>query len=110
MNRTRRNPPMSLTQLAAVARQMGKANLAALLERGGPAADALAAEINASLLDEAPTQARETTAFPSRPSGTPLSDREAWLELAGLVPRAFSDQPEAVQKALVEAFRQQAAA
>ena len=38
-----------------------------------------------------------------------LTDREAWLELAALVPQAFADQPEAVRTALVQAFRQQAA-
>ena len=38
-----------------------------------------------------------------------LTDREAWMELAALVPQAFADQPEAVQSALVRAFRQQAA-
>ena len=115
MNRYRRNPPMSVAQIAAVARQMGKTNLAALLERGGPMADALTTEINAAL-EEAPVQAREaptpsraTAPEPSRaPAG--LSDREAWLELAAIVPRAFGDQPEPVQRALVEAFRQQAAA
>jgi hypothetical protein len=161
VNRYRRNPGMSLAQLAAAARQMGKANLAALLERGGPAAEAVAAEINAAvdapapappnpfipmkmansryfgvydtrkdkLVDNTPASqesaqkladrlwARERgveghglSEAPSRasaPSG--LSDREAWLELASLVPRAFSDQPEPVQRAIVEAFRAQAA-
>lgn len=103
MNRYRRNPGMSLAQLATAARQMGKTNLAAMLERGGPAAEAVAAEINLAL--EEPT----TPPAPARASSG-LSDREAWLELAALVPRAFADQPEPVQRALVEAFRQQAAA
>lgn len=98
--RYRRNPDMSAAQLAQVARQMGKANLAALLERGGPMAEAVAREINAAV-SGAPAPA------PSRPAG--LSDREAWLELASLVPRAFADQPEPVQRAIVEAFRSQAA-
>lgn len=173
MSRYRHNPGMTLAQLAAAARQMGKANLAAMLERGGPAASAVAAEINAAL-EEAPTQAREPERSPSggnpfvpmkmagsryygvfdkrteklvdntpasvesaqrladrlwmreqgiaghglseapaparAPASSGLSDREAWLELASLVPRAFADQPEPVQHALVEAFRQQAAA
>jgi hypothetical protein len=89
-----RQNPMGLADVIEVARRMGKLNLAALLEQGGPAADALVAEINAVL--DAPEPKR-------------LTDREAWLELAALVPQAFADQPEAVRTALVQAFRQQAA-
>lgn len=92
-----RQNPMGLADVIEVARRMGKLNLAALLEQGGPAADALVAEINA-VLDA-----------PSAPEPKRLTDREAWLELAALVPQAFADQPEAVRTALVQAFRQQAA-
>lgn len=165
MNRYRRNPDMTVAQLAAVARQMGKTNLAALLERGGPMAEAVAREINAAVSDapaaSAPEPANPFTPMkmansryfgvydtrkdklvdntpasqesaqkladrlwmrergvaghglsestPSRATPAGLSDREAWLELAALVPRAFADQPEPVQRALVEAFRAQAA-
>ena len=101
----RRNPDMSAAQLAAVARQMGKTNLAALLERGGPMADAVAREINAAV--DAPAPSRAAPA-PSRAPAS-LSDREAWLELAALVPQAFADHPEQVRRAITEAFRAQAA-
>ncbi len=39
----------------------------------------------------------------------PMTDREAWTELASLVPRAFSDQPPCVQEALIRAFQTEAA-
>lgn len=92
-----RQNPMGLDDVIVIARKMGKLNLAALLEQGGPMADALLAEINAVLDAPAPAPQRA------------LTDREAWTELAALVPQAFADQPEAVQSALVRAFRQQAA-
>jgi hypothetical protein len=41
-------------------------------------------------------------------AGGPLSDREAWLMLADLVPKALGDQPAEVQSALITAFREEA--
>ena len=96
-NRFYRQNPVGLDDVIVIARRLGKLNLAALLEQGGPMADVLIAEINAALDAPAPAPQRA------------LTDREAWMELAALVPQAFADQPEAVQSALVRAFRQQAA-
>jgi hypothetical protein len=37
-----------------------------------------------------------------------LTDAEAWAMLADLVPSALSDQPKALQDALISAFREEA--
>jgi hypothetical protein len=95
----RRHNGMGASQMAALARSMGMTELADLLEMGGPVADMLAQQIN-----EAVGEDEEEAA----PSGA-LTDRQAWNMLADLVPSALSDQPQALQDALVAAFREEAA-
>ena len=97
----RRNPGMSALELATLARSMGMGALANLLERGGPLAEALASEINEAVGDD-----EEETAAEEADAG--LTDKEAWTMLADLVPTALSDQPKALQDALVAAFREEA--
>lgn len=96
----RRNPGMSASEIAAIARSMGMDELADLLEEGGPIADMLANEIN-SAVDEGEETAAEEEAGA-------LTDAQAWNMLADLVPTALSDQPKALQDALVAAFREEA--
>ena len=90
----RRNPGYTAAQIAAVARSASMDDLAGLLEMGGDMADQLVAAINDALSEPAapPVQAG------------PLSDREAWRQLAALVPTALHDQPKALQDALVAEF------
>lgn len=95
----RRRNGMSASDIAAVARSMGLDDLADLLDEGGALADMLAQQIS-----EAVGEDEEEAA----PSGA-LTDRQAWNMLADLVPSALSDQPQALQDALVAAFREEAA-
>ena len=94
----RRNPGMSASEIAAVARSMGMDELADLLEEGGPIADMLANEINAAVGEDEEATVEDTA----------LTDTQAWNMLADLVPTALSDQPKALQDALVAAFREEA--
>jgi hypothetical protein len=96
----RRNPGMTPAAIAAVARSMGMDELADLLEEGGPIADMVANEINAAVGDDEETTVPETEAA--------LTDAQAWNMLADLVSTALSDQPKALQDALVAAFREEA--
>jgi hypothetical protein len=94
----RRNPGMSASEIAAIARGMGMDELADLLEEGGPIADMLANEINAAVGEDEEVTVEDTA----------LTDTQAWNMLADLVPTALSDQPKALQDALVAAFREEA--
>lgn len=96
----RRNPGMGPSEIAALARSMGMDELADLLDGGGPIADMLANEINAAVGDDEETTVPELD--------TALTDAQAWGMLADLVPTALSDQPKALQDALVAAFREEA--
>jgi hypothetical protein len=98
-NYHRRRNGMSASQIAAVARSMGMDDLADLLDAGGPVADMLAQQISDAVGED-----EETV----EPSGA-LTDRDAWNMLADLVPSALSDQPQALQDALIMAFREEAA-
>jgi len=95
----RRRNGMSASQIAAVARSMGMDDLADLLDAGGPVADMLAQQISEAVGED------EEEA----PASRELTDRDAWNMLADLVPSALSDQPQALQDALVAAFREEAA-
>ena len=96
----RRNPGKSPAEIAAVARAMGMDELADLLEEGGDIADLVASQINAEIGED------EETVVPE--PDTALTDAQAWNMLADLVSTALSDQPKALQDALVAAFREEA--
>lgn len=96
----RRRNGMSASDIAAVARSMGLDDLADLLDEGGALADMLAQQISDAVGEDEEEEAA--------PSGA-LTDRQAWNMLADLVPSALSDQPQALQDALVAAFREEAA-
>jgi hypothetical protein len=95
----RRNPKLSATEIAAVAEQMGFGDLSALLRMGGDTAAQLVAAINDAVGDDDPPRAAHARA---------LTDREAWTQLAALVPVALGDQPKALQDALVAEFMAEA--
>lgn len=98
-NYRRRNPGYTASQIAAVARSADMHDLAGLLEMGGDIADQLVAAINDAVGGgEAEKPAADR----------PLTDREAWLMLADLVPNALGDQPKALQDALIAEFRAEA--
>jgi len=96
--RYRHNPGLSAMDLADLARSMGKLRIAAALERGGPVAEAFVQAINAEIGEEEEVIDEDTA----------LTDAQAWGMLADLVPTALSDQPKALQDALVAAFREEA--
>jgi hypothetical protein len=103
----RRNPAEDADEIAAfiaLVKGAGEERLAFLLDKyaGDPEVRPVLVQVAAAV--------NAKVGGGSRTRGGAYSDRDAWAELASLVPKALADLPAEVQDALTEAFRAKAVA
>jgi hypothetical protein len=101
----RHNPPFSMSDFTAFLAERGMDRLVYLVGQHPDVVEPFLPKIEAKLRAKGllPEVVEEVV------TERELTDRDAWNMLADLVPSALSDQPQALQDALVAAFREEAA-